>query len=152
MEKIKEYIELIPFGSIWTWAAGFLGGAAAALFGGWDLGLQVLLGFMAVDYVTGLIVAGVFHSSEKSETGGLQSAAGWRGLLRKGVTLLIVYVSCQLDRLMNTSFIRDGVLIAYTANELLSIVENAGLMGVPIPGAIRRAIDILKDEEEEENV
>ena len=131
---------------------GIVGGAVSAALGGWDLGLQVLLGFMAVDYVTGLIVAGVFHSSEKSETGGLQSAAGWRGLLRKGVTLLIVYVSCQLDRLMNTSFIRDGVLIAYTANELLSIVENAGLMGVPIPGAIRRAIDILKDEEEEENV
>lgn len=131
---------------------GIVGGAVSAALGGWDLGLQVLLGFMAVDYVTGLIVAGVFHSSEKSETGGLQSAAGWRGLLRKGVTLLIVYVSCQLDRLMNTSFIRDGVLIAYTVNELLSIVENAGLMGVPIPGAIRRAIDILKDEEEEENV
>ena len=58
MEKIKEYIDLIPFGSIWTWAAGFLGSAAAALFGGWDIAVQALLIFIGVDIVSGLVVPG----------------------------------------------------------------------------------------------
>lgn len=82
-------------------AVGALGAAIASLYGGWDAALQTLILFMAVDYVTGLIVAGVFHASPKSRTGALESRAGWKGLIRKGETLLIVLVACRLDAVSN---------------------------------------------------
>lgn len=125
-------------------ALGATGGAIAAAFGGWDFSLNVLLSFMGLDYVTGLIVAGVFHKSDKSENGALESRAGFKGLLRKGAALLIVYVACQLDSLMGTGFIRDSVVTAFLVNETLSIIENAGLMGVPIPEALTKSVEILK--------
>ena len=68
-------------------AIGLIGGAIAALFGGWDTALQTLVIFMAIDYITGLVVAGVFHASPKTKTGALESKAGWKGLIRKGETL-----------------------------------------------------------------
>ncbi len=123
---------------------GIIGGFISSLFGGWSAALTTLCIFMAVDYITGLIVAGVFKKSEKTETGGLESRAGWKGLCRKGVTLIIVLVAARLDMVIGATFIKDGVVIAFIANETISIVENAGLMGVPIPGVIMRAIDVLK--------
>lgn len=124
---------------------GIIGGGVAALFGGFDAALITLILFMGIDYITGLIVAGVFHKSEKTANGMLESRAGWKGLCRKGVTLLIVLIACRLDLMMGSSFIRDAVVIAFVANETISIVENAGLMGVPIPAAIVRAIEVLKN-------
>lgn len=129
-------------------AVGALGGVIASLFGGWDAALQTLIIFMAIDYITGLIVAGVFHASPKSKTGALESRAGWKGLCRKGETLLIVLVACQLDAVMATSFVRDAVVIGFICNETLSIIENAGLMGLPIPAVITKAVDILKQRSE----
>lgn len=123
---------------------GAVGSAITALFGGWDTGLQTLVIFMAIDYITGLIVAGFFHKSNKTETGALESLAGWKGLCRKGVTLLIVSVACRIDLLIGVTYVRDAVIIAFSANELISIVENAGLMGIPMPAVIRNAIDILQ--------
>lgn len=130
---------------------GAIGGLIASLFGGWDAALTSLLIFMGIDYITGLIVAGVFHKSRKSESGSLESRAGWKGLCRKGTSLLVVLIACRLDLLMNTTFIRDGVVIAYVINETISIVENVGLMGIPIPSVITKAIEILKSEEEKNN-
>ena len=130
---------------------GVLGGAVAALFGGWDAALQTLVIFMAIDYITGLIVAGVFHASPKTATGTLESRAGWKGLIRKGETLLIVLVACRLDAVIGSTFVRDAAVIGFSANEAISIVENAGLMGLPIPEAITRAIDILNQKAEKEN-
>ena len=129
---------------------GLIGGAIASLYGGWDAALQTLIICMAVDYITGLIVAGVFHASPKTKTGTLESRAGWKGLCRKGMSLLIVLVACQLDAVMGSSFVRDAVVIGFIANETLSIIENAGLMGVPIPKVLARAVDILKQRSEEE--
>lgn len=127
---------------------GLLGGALATLFGGWDTALQTLVIFMAVDYLTGLLVAGVFHASPKTKTGTLESRAGWKGLCRKGVTLLVVLVACRLDAIIGSSFIRDTVVIAFVCNETISIIENAGLMGIPIPAALTRAVDVLKQRTE----
>lgn len=127
---------------------GVVGSFIASMFGGWDAALMTLLIFMAVDYITGLIVAGVFKASTKSENGALESRAGWKGLCRKGMTLLIVLVAYQLDVVMGSAFIRDAVIIAFIANETISIIENAGLMGVPIPGVIQKAIDVLKQKAE----
>ena len=126
-------------------AVGVVGGFIASLFGGWDAALTTLLIFMGVDYITGLIVAGVFHRSQKSTDGALESRAGWKGLCRKGTTLLVVLVACRLDLVTGSTFIRDTAIIA---NETISIIENAGLMGVPIPAVVAKAIDILKQKAE----
>lgn len=123
---------------------GAIGALIASLFGGWDTALATLMIFMATDYVTGLIVAGVFHTSQKSENGALESRAGWKGLCRKGVTLLVVLVACRLDLITGTNFIRDAVIIAFICNETISIIENAGLMGIDIPPALTAAIEVLK--------
>ena len=125
-------------------AIGVAGSCIATLFGGWDAALTTLLIFMGVDYITGLIVAGVFHKSQKSADGALESRAGWKGLCRKGTTLLVVLVACRLDMVTGSNFMRDATIIAFIANETLSIIENAGLMGVPIPAVVVEAIDILK--------
>lgn len=132
-------------------AAGVLGSGFASLFGGWDAAIVTLLIFMAIDYVTGLMVAGIFKRSPKTDGGGLESRAGWKGLIRKGVTLLIVLVAARLDLLAgDQSFIRDAVVIAFVVNETLSIIENAGLMGVPVPEVLVRAIEVLKKRGEDD--
>lgn len=123
---------------------GAIGGFVAMAFGGWSDALITLIVFMALDYVTGLIVAGIFKKSKKSENGALESRAGFKGLCRKGVALMIVLVAVRLDIIMHTTYIKDAVIIAFVANESISIIENAGLMGVPVPGVIAKAIDILR--------
>ncbi len=129
---------------------GIVGSFLASLVGGFDAALVTLLIFMGSDYLTGLVVAGVFHASRKTKNGALESRAGWKGLCRKGATLLVVLVACRLDLIMGSNFIRDAVVIAFVANETISIIENAGLMGVPIPPVIVRAIDVLKQKAESE--
>ena len=124
-------------------AIGAVGGLIATLFGGWDDGLMTLVIFMAIDYVSGLVVAGVFHNSRKTETGTLESKAGWKGLCRKCMMLLFVLVAYRLDLMIGSDYIRDAVIIGFVANEAISIIENAGLMGVPFPEPIRKAIEIL---------
>lgn len=125
-------------------AIGVTGSFIASLFGGWTASLTTLLIFIAIDYITGLVVAGVFHNSPKTETGALESRAGWKGLMRKAMILLFVLIGYRLDLAMGVTYIKDAICIAFIANELLSIVENAGLMGLPIPSVITDAIDILK--------
>lgn len=127
---------------------GFVGGAISSYLGGWDTALQTLIIFMAIDYITGLMVAGIFHKSAKSKTGALESRAGFKGLCRKGTVLLIVLVACRLDLTVGTDIFRDSTVIAFVINEALSIIENAGLMGVPIPTAITKGIELLKDKED----
>lgn len=140
MKRMKEMI---------CTAIGAAGGAVAAALGGWDAALATLLIFMAVDYISGLIVAGVFHNSKKTESGTLESRAGWKGLCRKSVTLLFVLVAHRLDLVIGVNYMRDAVIIGFIANELISIVENAGLMGVPLSPMIQNAIDILTKKSEE---
>ena len=125
--------------------AGTVGSVIASLFGGWSTALTTLLIFILIDYVTGLVVAGVFHKSPKTKTGALESRAGLKGLIRKCTMLLFVLVGHRLDIAIGSSYIRDAVCIAFILNELISIVENAGLMGLPIPAVISNAIDVLKE-------
>lgn len=127
---------------------GMIGSLIAGAFGGWDGAFITLLIFMCIDYVSGLAVALVFRKSPKTKSGGGSSSVGWRGLCRKGMTLLIVLVAYRLDLVLNTSYIRDTVIIGFIVNETISITENAGLMGVPLPKVIVKAIDILNDKEE----
>lgn len=133
-------------------ASGAVGGVMAQFFGGWNSALTTLLIFMGMDYLTGIIVAAIFHNSEKSETGGLNSRVGQLGLIRKGITLLIVAAAYRMDLLIGTTYIKDAVIIAFCVNELISLTENAGLMGIPIPDAIKRGIEVLrKGDDDDEN-
>ena len=127
---------------------GAVGAGIADLFGGFDAALITLTLFMAADYITGLVVAGVFHRSPKTETGALESRAGLKGLLRKGGMLLVVLVACRLDLLLGSDFIRDAAVIAFAANETISIIENLALMGVPVPKVLTEAIEVLKKKSE----
>lgn len=146
--KIKE--DLMREGILYS-IIGAVGGFMAMAFGGWNDALITLMIFMTVDYITGLTVAGIFKKSKKSESGALESRAGFKGICRKGVALLIVLVATRLDVVMKTTYIEDAVIIAFIANESISIIENAGLMGIPIPSVITKAIDILKKESEKAN-
>lgn len=128
---------------------GAAAAALAAAFGGWDYALTTLLIFMAADYITGLVVAGIFKASKKSESGALESRAGWKGLCRKCVTLLFVLIAYRLDLVIGVDYIRDGVIYGFMLNELISLVENAGLMGVPLPAALTKAIDVLQKKAKE---
>ncbi|HZJ76288.1 MAG TPA: phage holin family protein [Oscillospiraceae bacterium] len=129
---------------------GTLGGIMTSFFGGWDSALQTLITFMAVDYATGLIVAGVFKKSSKTETGALNSLAGWKGLCKKSGVLLAILIATSLDNMAGTNVIRDAAIIGYIANEALSITENLTLMGVPLPKPIENAIEVLRGKGEED--
>ena len=132
-------------------ALALAGSALAVLFGGWDMALETLLILMAADWITGgILLPAVFGKSPKSPNGALESRAGWKGLCRKGMTLFYILIAARLDRLLGMDYIRNAVCIGFIANELLSIVENAGLMGVPLPAMIRKVIDILKENAEKE--
>jgi len=124
---------------------GTVGSFIAWLFGGWSDDLITLIILMAIDFIMGLIVAGVFKKSKKSDSGAIESKAGWKGLCRKGVTLLIVLIAYRVDVALHVDFVRTATIIAYIVNELISIIENAGLMGVPIPKKLKDAIEILRD-------
>lgn len=127
---------------------GAIGAAVAGYFGGWDNSLRALVIFMVADYITGLVVAGVFKKSTKTKTGRLSSKIGYKGLCKKCMILLFVLIGNQLDMVVGSNYIRDAVCIGFMANELLSIAENAKLMGVPLPKIIDNAIELLKNKEE----
>ena len=134
---MKEYI---------TSALALVGGGLSWAIGGFDAVVVCLIGAMAIDYITGLIVAGVFHNSPKTEGGRLDSRVGWKGLARKFVTILIVVVANLADVVMGTEGIRAAVCIGFFANECLSLVENAGHMGLRIPKKLADAIEELVSE------
>ena len=123
---------------------GVFSGFIIKHFGGWDESLTALILFMCIDYIMGIVVASVFHKSRKTDSGALDSHAGWKGLCRKGVTMLFVIVGHELDVIAGTDYIRNAVIMAFLTNELISIVENAGLMGIKLPNIINKAIDVLQ--------
>lgn len=123
----------------------FLGAALSWAFGGWDAAMAALLICMGVDYISGSIVALVFHNSPKSETGSYNSAYGLKGLCKKGLMLLFVLVAVQMDRVLGADYVRDAVCVGFCTNEVLSIVENLGLAGVPMPQAVIKALEQLQE-------
>lgn len=122
---------------------GAIGSVISELFGGWTSAMTTLVIFMLIDYITGILVAAVFKKSNKTEDGGLESKAGWKGLIRKFSTLLIVLISIRLDIIFNTTIISNCVVFTFLANELLSLLENVGLMGIPLPSVLTEVISVL---------
>ena len=127
--------------------AAFCAAALSWAFGGFDAAMIALVLCMAVDYVSGSIVALVFHNSRKSETGAYNSAYGLKGLCKKGLMLLFVLVAVQIDRLLGVTYVRDAVCIGFSVNEIISITENLGLAGIPMPQAVAKALEQLQTKE-----
>ena len=127
---------------------GVTGAYLTHFFGGIDTLLKVTCFMMVFDYVTGVIVALVFRNSPKSATGGVNSMVGFRGICKKLVMVGMIGVANHLDIALSTDYIRAGVMYTFITNETISIIENAGCMGIPIPGILRKANDILAEKQE----
>ena len=123
-----------------------IGSAIAQLLGGWDAALITLLIIMAVDYITGVLIAAVWKKSSKSESGTLDSKAGFKGICRKIVILLAVLIATQLEQIIDTGgAVRTLVIMFFIGNEGISVVENFGIMGVPLPTKLKLIFEQLKD-------
>lgn len=124
-----------------TWVQAFvslLGSFYFYLFGEWDLLLMILAIFVAIDYITGLLAAGV--------EGALSSKEGFEGIIKKVFIFAMVAVATLLDMILtNKNIIRDATIFFYITNEFISIIENAGRVGLPIPPFIRNAVEVLKN-------
>lgn len=125
------------------------GSALAQALGGWDKGLQVLICFMVLDYVTGWLVAAIWHKSGKSDSGALSSGAGFRGIVKKCAVLGLLWMAAMLDHVTGSEFVRDTVCFFFIANEGLSVLENTAVMGVPYPAIIKKTLDAVKQKGEE---
>lgn len=125
------------------------GTVIANAMGGWDAALRVLVCFMAADYLTGILVAAVFKQSPKSAGGALESRAGFKGLVRKGVILLLVWISALLDNVTGADDVRTAVCLFFIANEGLSILENTAIMGVPYPSFVKNMLEAVKEKGED---
>lgn len=129
-------------------------GLVAGLYGGWTQGTKVLVLLMIVDYVLGCICALTGHSP-KTVTGHFLSQVAFMGLLKKGVIMLVILLAVQLDKALGHTEAGGAVLFRsaaeffYIATEGLSIVENAGLLGAPIPDFLRRMLEALRDKSNE---
>lgn len=122
------------------------GSFAANALGGWDASLQVLIALMVADYITGVLVAAVWHKSTKSQSGALDSKAGFKGILKKGMILVLVWLGVLLDRATGANYIRTAVVLFFIGNEGISLLENLGLMGVPYPAFLKKALEALHDQ------
>lgn len=132
MDKLAEKIGIIGAvaGACLTW-----------LFGGWEVGLQILIAVMVLDYIMGLMCG---YKGNK-----LNSKIGFAGLKKKFTILIILILAVLLDRLLGQEWIfRTLVIYFYVAMEGLSILENAGKLDVPIPSRLKEALVQLKDVEE----
>lgn len=121
------------------------GGAIAGLYGGWSALLTVLVSVMAIDYLTGL-ATGIAHKSTKTESGGLSSKAGFVGLIKKGMIMAVVLLATMIDKAIGSEgmVFQSAAACFYIANEGISILENAVLLGLPVPDIMRSALDSLK--------
>jgi toxin secretion/phage lysis holin len=125
-------------------AAGVLGAIGAYFFGGWTQTLTALFVFCVVDYVSGMVVAAC-GKSEKTENGGLNSSVGFIGIVKKIFIFILIAIAHLIETILpvDTVIVSQGAAIAFACNEALSIVENAGLLGVDL-GPVAQLIEVLK--------
>ena len=119
-----------------TTTAG-VGAIVGYIFGEWSVLLQILLAFVVIDYISGLLASGV--------EGKLSSKVGFKGIAKKLMIFVMVAVGHLIDKALGDgSMIQNAVVFFYLGNELLSILENAGRTGLPVPEQIKNAVDVLK--------
>ena len=117
----------------------FIGSAFAYFFGGWSQMLMLFFFVIIMDYVTGVMAAII----EKN----LSSAVGYKGIIKKFSMVLLVALAYQLDKFTGNDVIMTGTVLFFIANELVSITENYGRIGLPLPPQIKNAIKILREKQ-----
>lgn len=121
----------------------FVGAGAIVgyLFGGWSIMLQILVTLIVIDYLSGLLASSI--------EGGLSSKIGFKGIAKKVMIFFIIAVAHMTDlALGGHTGISEAAMIFYIANEMVSIFENAGRMGVPLPDKLMNAVAVLKGKKE----
>jgi len=127
---------------IFKYVAAVGGSLITYLFGGWSALIQILVAFVVIDYVTGVLAAGV--------NGKLDSNIGMKGIAKKVFIFVIVACGHLVDGAMGTNnIVRDAAIYFYIANELISILENAGAIGLQAPDVLKNSIDRLKSKGED---
>ena len=135
MENLLYHLKYL-FVLVFTWLTW--------LFGAWDTAIAILILFIVLDYITG-VLRGYVNKE-------LSSDVGLKGIARKAVILIVLIIAVALDRLMNTGnwVFRTLVCYFYIANEGISLMENCGALGVPIPDKLKSALVQLKDGKKKE--
>ena len=113
--------------------------------------MTVLLVCMVVDYITGVAVAIIFHKSTKTTNGSASSKEGFKGIVRKICILMLVGIAHCLDSVMGVHYMRMLAIFFFIGNEGISILENMGLMGVPYPEFIKKALEVIREKGENES-
>lgn len=139
----------IQFG--WAGVIGAIGGIVTTILGTWTLAITIMVICMGVDIITGVTVAKFFVNSPKTESGGYSSREVRKGLMRKGGMCLVVLIAHYVDLLIGTQYVRDAVVVFTVFNEIMSILENVALMGVPIPKILLKGLDVLHEQAGEDD-
>jgi toxin secretion/phage lysis holin len=119
----------------------FAGGAIGYFFGGWTMALSILLTLVVIDFFTGWLASGV--------EGKLSSAVGFKGIVKKVFIFVLVVIGNFVDQLTGmNSAVMNAVIFFFSANEILSIIENAARVGLPVPSFLKKAVEIIKQKGE----
>ncbi len=122
-----------------------IGSLIARFLGGWDAATILMLVMMGADFVTGVLLAVIWKKSPKTETGGVSSWAALKGFLKKLAMIMIVCIARLMDQALEMDYIRTAVVIFFIGNEGLSLIENLGLMGVPLPKFLQQMLEVLRE-------
>lgn len=135
MKEFWNTIQLIFF-AVGGWLGYFLGGCDGLLY--------ALIAFVVIDYITGVMCAIINRE--------LSSAVGFKGIFRKVLIFLLVGIANIIDvQVIGTgAVLRTAVIFFYISNEGVSLLENAGHLGLPIPEKIKTVLEQLHDRVEKE--
>lgn len=127
-------------------AVGILGTSFSVFFGEYTYALGTLLILMCVDILTGGIIIPLFYKkSPKTQSGGIQSSAFGKGITRKFYRILLIGVAYRFQTTIGISYLKDGLIVSFIFEEMISILENGTIMGVPMPKILTEALDVVKN-------
>ena len=130
-----------------------VGGAIASFFVAMPPMVWILIAVMSIDYITGLI-CGAMGKSNKTENGYLESHAALKGLLKKGLIILVVLLAALLDQAVSAGAgiqfeaTLGATCLWFIASEGLSILENVAMMGVPVPKILLKLLEVMRSKGE----
>ncbi|WP_313757085.1 phage holin family protein [Tissierella sp.] len=114
-----------------------IGGGITTILGGWDMLLKTLVGLVVADYILGVIAAGINNE--------VNSSVGYKGIFKKAMLFIPIGICYSLDQLFGTEMLRNVSIWFYIGNEGISIIENLGKAGVPIPKFLGEILIQLRD-------